>query len=80
MKSLPKPKRLGVFGIIWGMIRGGKFFFLKCDKKGCIYQAWYPYPHQEFVDEPCPLCGSNLCTQEDMDAFILSGGSDASTG
>ena len=69
-KQLPKPKPLGPLGIARKWLSGATTFFLKCDEKGCPYQVYYDYPHLDLVDTPCPMCGSNLCTAEDMAWFL----------
>ena len=67
------PRQLGVIGLLWAMFRGHTVFFLKCDAKGCNHQEYYPYPHFQHINRPCPQCGNNLCTAEDMEAFIVGG-------
>lgn len=63
-------KKLGILGVFWATLTGRKVFFLKCDEKGCPYIAWYPEPDLRLIDEPCPMCRSNLCTEGDMRAFL----------
>lgn len=45
---------------------------LKCDKPGCGYRnediPVKEYP--EWINKPCPLCGSNLLTEADYKSFM----------
>lgn len=73
MNDLPKPKPYSLWGFIVVVVKAIltrqewiDIFFLKCDAKGCNYQAYYQYPHADLIDEPCPKCGANLCTAQDM--------------
>ncbi len=46
---------------------------LKCDNEKCDYVS-HKFPNDHIVDlvgAECPLCKSNLLTQEDLDKFIL---------
>ena len=48
---------------------------LKCDNEECNYVS-HKFPNDHIVDlvgAECPLCKSNLLTQEDLDKFILMG-------
>lgn len=48
---------------------------LKCDNEECDYVS-HKFPNDHIVDlvgAECPLCKSNLLTQEDLDKFILLG-------
>lgn len=48
---------------------------LKCDNQECNYVS-HKFPNDHIVDlvgVECPLCKSNLLTQEDLDKFILLG-------
>ena len=48
---------------------------LKCDNEKCNYVS-HKFPNDHIVDlvgAECPLCKSNLLTQEDLDKFILLG-------
>ena len=48
---------------------------LKCDNRECNYVS-HKFPNDHIVDlvgAECPLCKSNLLTQEDLDKFILMG-------
>lgn len=45
---------------------------IKCDNENCnwfdntVTDEQYP----EYLNKPCPECGSNLLTQQDLDAYI----------
>ena len=43
---------------------------IKCDAENCNYEDNTALlgNYKEYVNKPCPECGANLLTQEDMDA------------
>lgn len=43
--------------------------YLKCDSPDCDHIEFIDDITEEFIDMPCPVCGSNLLTREDYDAF-----------
>jgi len=41
---------------------------LTCDNTECDYQNDVPFEeYQDWLNKPCPKCGENLLTQEDLD-------------
>lgn len=43
--------------------------YLKCDEPDCNHREVVENITENLVGKPCPLCGANLLTQEDHDAF-----------
>ena len=43
---------------------------IKCDAPGCAWQdQTVTFDAELFLNEPCPVCGSNLFTLQDYDAM-----------
>jgi len=63
-------KPMSILRILWAAALRKTLFFLKCDKKGCTYVSYYEYPEMGHINMPCPLCNSNLCTEEDMKLWL----------
>ena len=59
-----------LFVIWWCWLTGRGVHFLKCDAKGCNYIEFHKCLDVGMVDKLCPLCRSNLLTQEDYYNFI----------
>lgn len=43
--------------------------YLKCDAAGCNHVENVAAITEEMVDKPCPVCGANLLTREDWEAW-----------
>ena len=44
--------------------------YLKCDTVGCSHQEVLDKIHSEYINKPCPICGENLLTLQDYQAFL----------
>jgi hypothetical protein len=46
---------------------------IKCDNVHCGYRddSVLSKDYKDYVDKPCPKCGSNLLTQKDYKSFLI---------
>ena len=54
---------------------GKQQYIVVCDNKTCDYKVENPtkdprHSSAQYVNKPCPKCGENLLTQQDLDAFL----------
>jgi len=50
---------------------GVKISGLTCDNTACDYQNDVPFEEYEnWLNKPCPKCGENLLTQDDLDTTL----------
>jgi len=43
--------------------------YLQCDAEGCDHKEFVDTITEEMIGKECPLCGSNLLTEEDFKMF-----------